>query len=74
MKRILYILIGLCGLILSSCDDNSGTTTTTSSVAKLSAFYFASNDSIPGLAKAVFTIDERLDTGLVRYTIGHGSA
>ena len=65
MKRILYILIGLCGLILSSCDDNSGTTTTTSSVAKLSAFYFASNDSMPGLAKAVFTIDERLDTGLV---------
>ncbi|MBQ7631599.1 MAG: hypothetical protein IJS82_02445 [Paludibacteraceae bacterium] len=65
MKRLLYILIGFSALVLSSCDSNSGTTSTTSSVAKLSAFYFAANDSMPGLAKAVFTIDERLDTGLV---------
>ena len=66
MKRILYILIGLFGLLLSSCNDSSSSSTTsTSSVAKLSAFYFASNDSMPGLAKAVFTISERLDTGLV---------
>ena len=49
---------------LTACE-GSGTTSTPSSVARLSAFYFAKNDSMPGLAKAVFTIDERLDTGLV---------
>lgn len=49
---------------LTACDGSS-TTTVPSSVARLSVFYFASNDSMPGLAKAVFTIDERIDTGLV---------
>ena len=49
---------------MTSCE-RSGTTTTLSSVAKLNSFAFASVDSMPGLAAAVFTIDERLDTGLV---------
>ena len=50
--------------MLCSCESSS-TTTQPSSVAQLSAFAFASNDSMPGLAAAVFTIEERLDTGLV---------
>ena len=53
-------------IILSGCDLNSSNNTSSlSSVAKLSAFSFAANDSFPGLAKAVFTIEERVDTGLV---------
>lgn len=64
MKRFLNIFTLFCLIFLMSCE-NSTTTTTSSSVAKLSAFYFANNDSMPGLAKAVFTIEERLDTGLV---------
>ena len=64
MKRILFIL-SVFGLILLQSCNKSTTTNTTSSVAELQAFSFAKNDSFPGLAKAVFTIEERLDTGLV---------
>jgi hypothetical protein len=49
---------------MTGCEKKSNTKTT-SSVAELTAFSFAANDSFPGLAKAVFTIEERLDTGLV---------
>lgn len=65
MKYLAHIIIAVCCVYcLFSCE----TTTTekaTSSVAQLSAFAFAANDSMPGLAEARFTIDERLDTGLV---------
>jgi len=64
MRKFFYILFGFLALLCTGCD-NSGTSTTLSSVAKLSAFSFAAADSMPGLAKAVFTIEERLDTGLV---------
>ena len=64
MKRFFYILIFLPLFLLTGCEKTT-TTTTTSSVAKISGFTFAKNDSMPGLAAAVFTIDERLDTGLV---------
>ena len=74
MKRILYILSVLGLICLSSCN-KSTTTSTTSSVAELSGFAFAKNDSFPGLAKAVFTIEARLDTGLVwnRDSIQYGT-
>ena len=64
MRKYFYILLSIIVVSLTACE-GSGTTSTPSSVARLSAFYFAKNDSMPGLAKAVFTIDERLDTGLV---------
>ncbi len=64
MRKFLYILIGFFAILLCSCESSS-TTSQPSSVAQLSAFGFASNDSMPGLAAAVFTIEERLDTGLV---------
>ena len=64
MRKLLYIFIAISLLILTGCD-NSSTSSTPSSVAKLSAFSFAKNDSMPGLAAAVFTVEERLDTGLV---------
>ena len=64
MRKFFYIFIGFLPLFLMSCN-KSESTTTLSSVAKLSAFSFAAVDSIPGLGKAVFTVEERLDTGLV---------
>lgn len=64
MKHFLYIIMGLIVVIMTGCDNNTNTTTL-SSVAQLKAFSFAKNDSFPGLAAAVFTIDERIDTGLV---------
>ena len=64
MRKFFYILMGFSIIFLTGCDTTT-TTTTASSVAKLSAFSFAKNDSMPGLADAVFTVEERLDTGLV---------
>lgn len=64
MRKYFYILLSILPLVFIGCEGGSSSTTP-SSVAKLNAFYFAKNDSMPGLAKAVFTVDERLDTGLV---------
>ncbi len=64
MKRYIPILIAILAVAVSGCT-KSNSTTTTSSVAQLSTFYFAANDSFPGLAKATFKIEERIDTGLV---------
>lgn len=64
MRKLLYIFIAISLLIFTGCD-NATTSSTPSSVAKLSGFTFAKNDSMPGLAAAVFTIEERLDTGMV---------
>ena len=65
MRKFFYIIIALLPLLVVSCDSSTTITTTTSSVAQLTAFSFAKNDSMPGLAAAVFTVEERLDTGLV---------
>ena len=65
MRKFLYIFSSFLVIILSGCDLNNNNTTTLSSVAKLSSFSFTANDSFPGLAAAVFTIEERIDTGLV---------
>ena len=67
MRRFLDIstLIGLLLVCIMVGCSKSTTTTTKSSVAELSAFSLAANDSFPGMEKAVFKIEERLDTGLV---------
>ena len=67
MRRFLDIstLIGLLLVCIMVGCSKSTTTTTKSSVAHLSAFSLAANDSFPGMEKAVFKIEERLDTGLV---------
>ena len=65
MKQFLYILTGLALVCLSACSSGSSSSTVDYSLAQLKAFSFASNDSMPGLAAASFTIEERNDTGLV---------
>ena len=65
MRKFFYILIALFVIGLTACDDSSSSSTTPSSVAQLTAFAFAANDSMPGLGAAVFTVEERLDSGLV---------
>lgn len=65
MKRFLYIFISLTLILLGSCKNGYHGSSSNSSVARISAFGFAANDSMPGLAAAVFSIDERIDTGLV---------
>ncbi len=64
MRKYFYIIIAIFLVSLTGCEGASESSTS-SSVAKLSAFYFAANDSNPGLAEAVFTIEERLDTGWI---------
>lgn len=65
MKHFLYILLSFIPFLFIGCETRSNYTSATSSVAKLATFSFAKNDSMPGLASAVFTVEERLDTGLV---------
>ena len=65
MKRFFNILLGLTMLMAVSCNKTQDTTQANRSVAQLTSFGFAANDTMPGLAAAVFTIDERIDTGLV---------
>lgn len=65
MRKFFYIIIALLPLLVVSCDSTTTVTTATSSVAKLTAFSFVANDTMPGLGAAVFTVEERLDTGLV---------
>ncbi len=64
MKRYLLPILLLLPLFIMGCK-SSTSSTTLSSVAQLSTFAFASNDSFPGLAAATFKIEERLDTGYV---------
>lgn len=64
MKRYLLPILLLLPLLIAGCK-SSTSSTTLSSVAQLSTFAFASNDSFPGLAAATFKIEERLDTGYV---------
>ncbi len=65
MRKFFYIIIAFLAFGLCACNNGSGSSTTQSSVAQLKAFAFANNDSMPGLSAAVFTIEERLDTGWV---------
>lgn len=65
MKQYYNIFLLLLAASLTGCMGSTTTTTTTSSVAQLTAFSFNSVDSMPGLGEAVFTVEERIDTGLV---------
>ena len=64
MRKYFYIILLIAPLFWCGCQSTTSTSTV-SSVAQLSAFSFAKNDSMPGLAAAVFTVEERIDTGLV---------
>lgn len=66
MKHIFaYILTIFVLLGLWSCSESS-TTVQTSNIAKLTNFYVTGHDSLPGLKEAQFTIEEGVDTGLVK--------
>ena len=64
MRKFFYIIIAISTVLSTGCS-TSKNESKPSSVAQLTAFSFAKNDSMPGLAAAVFTVEERLDTGLV---------
>lgn len=65
MKHIWTIFILLSCVLLASCKTSSSSGNVQSSVAQLTSFTFAKNDSFPGLAEAKFIIKELIDTGLV---------
>lgn len=65
MKTIrLYIILVICTLLVPSCKDKE-TSNVLSSDAEITSMRFTANDSFPGLALASFTIEERLDTGII---------
>jgi len=61
-KIILPILVLL---VIVSCKEEESTSTQ-SAVAQITAFAFTANDNYPGLGEAVFVVEERTDTGLIR--------
>lgn len=64
--HFLSLIVGFLAFCLCvSCKDNSSNTVATSSIAQLTSMRFMPQDSLPGLAKATFRIDEGLDTGRV---------
>lgn len=65
MKRFLYISLIFTLFVLCSCEKSTSTSSQNRSLAQLTRFAFAAADSMPGLAKAQFTIKELLDTGLI---------
>ena len=75
MKHIWTIFILLGCILLASCKSSSSSQSVQSSVAQLTSFSFAKNDSFPGLAEAKFYIKELIDTGLVynRDSIRYGT-
>ncbi len=66
-RKIIYITLLLlaCAGMHSCLDSASNNTTAVSSDATVASFYFAANDSMPGLAEATFTIEDGLDTGRI---------
>lgn len=66
MKHLFYIgmVIGTMAMSLVSCTETE-IDTTGADVARVTAFGFADNDSIPALGEAVFVIQELSDTGLI---------
>lgn len=65
MKRFLYISLCVMAAVISGCEGGSYSYNSNAHIAQLSAFAFAKNDSMPGLSAAVFSVEERIDTGLV---------
>ncbi len=61
----LVLFLGVIPFLCVSCMKSSTYSTSTSSVAQLKSMSFYAQDSFPGLAAAVFEVEERLDTGLV---------
>lgn len=57
------LLISLC--LFNSCLNSSSSSYEESDDPTIATFYFASNDSFPAIAAAEFTIEERIDTGLI---------
>ena len=65
MKHFLYISLCALAVILIGCEGGNYSSNALASVARLRAFGFAKNDTMPGLYAAIFTVEERNDTGLV---------
>lgn len=66
MKRSCLSLLFFACLALLSCSNNSSTSVTYDVTdATVNSFALAAQDSFPGLGVAVFTVDNRLDTGLI---------
>lgn len=66
MKKLLTYLLPLLAAGLCSCSSNTGSTAAAvSSDATVASLKFAAQDSFPGLAKAVFIVEDRIDTGMI---------
>ena len=66
MKRLYFSGLLAVGFLLLSCSKDTSTSVTYDTTdATVSTFSLAAQDSFPGIGAAVFTVDNRLDTGLI---------
>ncbi len=65
MKRTSIYILLLLAASLIACGDDDNNATEVSSDTTVTSMYFSKNDTMPGLAAAVFTIEEGIDTGKI---------
>lgn len=66
MKKLIIYLFPVLAIGMCACSSGSGqSVATVSSDATVASLTFAANDSFPGLSKAVFLIEDRIDTGMI---------
>lgn len=65
MRTKLYILLVVAAVLCACNSSSNNTPTTVSSDATVKSLTFASNSDYPSLSKTVFTIEDRIDTGLI---------
>lgn len=61
----LCLFVGIVLFLGQACTVTSTYQTSMSNVAQLTSMSFYAQDSFPGLAQAVFVVEDRIDTGLV---------
>ncbi|MCQ2342854.1 MAG: DUF6242 domain-containing protein [Paludibacteraceae bacterium] len=60
-----YVLVLLLAIGIAGCEKKTESNVL-STVARITAFAFAPDDSIPGLGEAIFVVDQMTDTGIIR--------
>lgn len=65
MRTKTVILLGLLAFLYACNSSSNGTTDTVSSDATVKSLTFVSNSNYPTLSSTVFTVEDRIDTGLI---------
>lgn len=65
VQNYIVFLLLISVVFLNSCLSSTSSSYVASDDPTIATFYFASNDSFPAIGSAVFTVEDRIDTGLI---------